>query len=162
MKAGMVVQLRVSAKDCLAVLDLMESMGINPRDGRSFAQCTSLALSSMIQVMRDRGVIPAEEDGFQYLNRMAPFLNSRNDKRKRAAANTLYSRMDDVKPTPPLPATPAYTPPTLAAQRLSMDEETQVMLAEEMKELDDRRNDGGEWTSEEQERYNYLNKLLFS
>ena len=153
MKAGTVVQLRVSAKDCLGILDLMESLGIDPYDGRSFAQCTSLALSSMIQVMRDRGVITPEEDGFQYLNRMSAFIKGKNDKKKRVAADTLYRMMDEVKPIPSIPEQ--------AAQRLTMDEETQILLAEEMKVLDDRRNAGAALSPAEQERYNYLNNLIF-
>lgn len=93
MKAGMVSQIRVNSVDCQRVLDLMQVIGVDPYDGRSFAQCVSLALSSMLDTMARSGIIPAEVDTFQYLNRMGPFLNSGNNKKKARAADSLYGQV---------------------------------------------------------------------
>jgi hypothetical protein len=183
MKPGMVTQIRVNTKDCLAILDLMGVLGVDPYDGRSFAQCVSLALSSMLQTMRDRSVIPSEEDGFQFLNRMAPFLNSGNNKRKYIMSSSLSDRMGQQSVSVKLPQHEVknpgqYVPETVtrlqptgwtergatstAATPMLLDEETKVMLAEEMKILDDKRNSVNTLTPEEQTRYDELNRILFS
>jgi hypothetical protein len=89
MKAGMVIQIRVNTEDCQSTLDLMHLLQVNPYDGRSFAQCVSLALSSMLGSYRKSGILP-EVDPFQYLNRMGPFIASRNNKKKSLMAEILY------------------------------------------------------------------------
>jgi hypothetical protein len=89
MKAGMVVQIRVNPGDCQSVLDLLGLLNVNPYDGRSFAQCVSIALSSMLGSYRGTKVLP-EVDTFQFLNRLGPFLESRNNKTKHAMAEALY------------------------------------------------------------------------
>lgn len=179
MKAGMVTQIRVNPKDCLAILDLMVACGIDPYDGRSFAQCTSLALSSLVGVARKAGIIPLDEDGFQYANRMAPFLNSRNDKRKYRYDEMLYKRASadisapDMAPNihHPGQAIPDHIRQATAgqgytehgatsseAQPLLMDEGTRELLSEEMQALYDK----GALTTEEQARLTELNNLLYS
>lgn len=106
MKTGMVTQIRVNTKDCLAILDLMEIIGVNPYDGRSFAQCTSMALASMIATMRKSGVLQEEEDGFQYMNRMAVFQEQKNTKKKHNAMQAIYGRIQHGMEAPTL--TPGY------------------------------------------------------
>lgn len=91
MKAGMVVQIRVHPEDCLSILDLIQSVGGDPYDGRSFAQMVSFSLKSLIGVAI-RGGIVGEPDREQFLNRMAPFIESRNNKRKHDASEAMYVR----------------------------------------------------------------------
>lgn len=177
MKPGMVTQIRINPKDCLAILDLMVAMGIDPYDGRSFAQCVSLSLASLIGVARRGGIIPAEDDGFQYMNRMAPFLNGRNDKRKYRYDQELYNRAVNGVSTPELPVLgqhPGQHVPqaisgwtergqtTTAAQQLPLDDETKILLAEELGTFYAKENAGEELSPEEKERFQYLNKILYS
>lgn len=120
MKGGMVVQVRVNPKDCLAVLDIMESLGINVYDGRSFASCVSVTLSSLIGVARKGGIIKAEEEegGWEWLNRMEAFQGNqgKNTKRKKSITDNLYDRVAHGMPAPALPglekekATPLVSP----------------------------------------------------
>lgn len=181
MKAGMVTQIRVNPKDCLAVLDIMVAIGVDPYDGRSFAQCVSLALSSLIGVARRGDIITREEDGFQYLNRMAVFLNSRNNKKKHTAAESLYRRAAQGIEPPQMhigvkhPG--QYTPPALreqssgwtesgpsatAAVPMLLDEGTKELLWEEMNTLNERLNNGEVLPAQDKERYDTLNNLLFT
>lgn len=102
MRAGCVVSIRVNPEDCQRVLDLMGVLGIDPYDGRSFATCASLSLSSLLSTYQKAGHLP-EVDTFQYLNRMGPFLGSRNDKRKKAAADMMYGRAQHGLGAPTLP-----------------------------------------------------------
>lgn len=88
-RGGMTANIRVSPKDCLATLDLMEKMGLNPHT-HSFAGCVSLCYSSLIALARRQGVIKEEEDGFQYMNRMEPFRGQKSTKVKREHTNALY------------------------------------------------------------------------
>lgn len=173
MKAGMVTQIRINPKDCLAILDLMVACGIDPYDGRSFAQCTSLALSSLIGVARRAKIIPEDDDGFQYANRMEPFIQGKNDKRKYRYDSMLYQRAagdisaPDLAPRPQHPgqAIPAHLKgftesgeTDSAAQKMPMDEGTRELLSEEMQALYDK----GTLTTEEQARLTELNNLLYS
>lgn len=182
MKAGMVVHIRLNPVDCQHVLDIMGALNIDPYDGRSFAQCVSLALSALIGMAYKNGAIPEEVDGFQYLNRMAPFLQAKNDKRKYAAANALFNRQDQASraglamPTQEVKHPGQYVPdhlqgavgwteggPTQNANvPLQLDEETRRMLLEEMSLLDERRNNGEILTQGELERYQYLNNSIFT
>lgn len=182
MKPGMVTQIRVNPKDCLAILDLMVAMGIDPYDGRSFAQCVSLSLSSLIGVARRGGIIPTEDDGFQYMNRMAPFLNGKNDKRKYRYDQELFNRAVNGVSAPELPVIGQhpgqYIPEHIAgssgpvgftesgatssaAQPLLMDEETLRILREELASLYDKINSGQALSEEEDARFKYLNNQLF-
>lgn len=177
----MVVQIRINPQDCQSILDLMGILNVDPYDGRSFAICASLALSSLLGVMRRNKTIP-EPDAFQYLNRMAPFLGGRNNGRKQAIAENLYRAVAGGEL--PMPAHPTqevrhpgqYVPEHLqgavgwtengpvqsANVPLQMDEETRRMLLEEMSQLDERRNKGEILTQEELERYQYLNGAIFT
>lgn len=120
MKAGMVTQIRVNPADCQSVLDIMGIVGIDPYDGRSFAQCVSIAFSSMIGSLKKSGIIE-EPDSFQYMNRMATFVGSRNDKRKYVASEALYRNASQGMATPTLPTAHVphpgqYVPDTVKVQ----------------------------------------------
>lgn len=88
-KGGMTANIRVSPKDCLAVLDVMKAIDLDPY-AHSFAGCVSLTLTTLIALARQQKVIPEEEDGFQYLNRMQPFFGQHSTRVKRERTNALY------------------------------------------------------------------------
>lgn len=150
MKAGMVTQIRVNPRDCQAVLDIMGIIGVDPYDGRSFAQCVSMAFSSMIASLEKSGVLQ-EPDPYQYLNRMAPFIDSRNNKRKYAGAEALYRNAANGMQAPTLPSVNVkhpgqYVPETItgwteagesttANVPLLMDAGTRELLMERYNEL---------------------------
>ena len=75
MKAGMVATIRVSPKDCISVLDILDVAQVR-RDNMSFASCTSLALSSLIGMARQAGIIE-EPDGFAFLGKVGPYRMGR-------------------------------------------------------------------------------------
>lgn len=183
MKAGMVAQIRVNPKDCQSILDMMGVLGIDPYDGRSFAQCVSLALSSALHGMRTNRILP-EVDPFQYLNRMGPFLQSRNNKRKANMAEMLYQRamatggvvapvmpiMENPKPFLPehlenlRTAQQGWTssgPSDTAAVPMQLDDATRELLGEELDALYQRLNKGDELSPAEKQRFDDLNKTLF-
>lgn len=182
-RAGMVVQLRINPKDCLGILDIVNACNIDPYDGRSFAQCVSIALSAMVGMSRRAGIIVEEEDGFQFMNRLGPFLDSKNDKRKYRYDDALYKRAEKGLEPPDLahrtenpgPYLPEHLrnvrqvqgwtekgPVTSAALSPQLDEETKLLLAEELKTLYEKENSGEKLTPEEKDRFDYLNKTLFS
>lgn len=90
-KGGMVARVRVSPKDCLAIVDIMKAAGMDPYL-HSFSGCVAIALSSLIGVARKGGIIAREEDGFQYLQVMEPFMGQSSTLAKRERTNTLYER----------------------------------------------------------------------
>lgn len=89
MKPGQVVRLRLNPKDCQSVLDVLESTGVNLM-GMSYAQCVSLALSTLLETCRKNGLIP-EPDPFQFLNRIQPILQGSTQGRKLAVNGAITS-----------------------------------------------------------------------
>lgn len=120
MRAGQVVRIRVNPKDCMSAVDVLEAAGINTR-GMSFSGVISLALSSMLEGLRQKNIIP-ERDGFEYLKVMEPYLRN-TQHMKVSVANTIYGAGDFiVKPveTPaPNPMAGLSTEQRLARSRLS-------------------------------------------
>jgi hypothetical protein len=101
-KGGLVARIRVNPKDCLGILDVMEAMGLAPTQ-HSFSGCVAISLSSLIALARKQEVIPQEENGFQYLNRLSPFLNQQSTRVKRERTNLLYEKAQHgINGTPPL------------------------------------------------------------
>lgn len=102
-KGGLVARVRVNPKDCLAILDVMEAIGMDPYQ-HSFSGCVAIALSSLIAVARRAGAIKEEEDGLQYLNRTEYFHGQVSTKVKRERTNTLYERGQRgfTAPIPPI------------------------------------------------------------
>ena len=88
MKAGTVTSIRVNPRDSQSVLDVLDAAGVR-RDALSFAQCTSLALSSLLETARQTGLIP-EPDEFQYLNRLGPYIGPGKKNKKTKIANALH------------------------------------------------------------------------
>ena len=176
MKAGMVCSIRVGTKDCLAVLDLMNSLGIDPYDGRSFSGCVSQAFATLIQVARQSSLIPAEEDGFQYLNRMEVFFaKKKNSKMRRRLADESYKfaaaggealrQMVPVEDTRSSKHNPdGWLPPGNPSSEyragMPLDETTRDLLFSELEEINDRKNKLENLSTEEEERYQLLMQQL--
>lgn len=63
MKAGDVVRLRLSPRDVVGVARVCEQAGLIVQ-GASLSQYAALALRVLLDVARDKGLIPKEEDDF--------------------------------------------------------------------------------------------------
>src|SRR5215831_772816 len=101
-KGGIVARIRINPKDCLAILDIMEAMELQPYK-YSFSGCVSAAISSLIDLARRQGLIPTEETGEQFFNRLGPFLGQSSTRVKRERTNHLYERaLNGMKVTPEL------------------------------------------------------------
>lgn len=173
MKAGMVAQIRVNPADCQHVLDIMGVLGVDPYDGRSFAQCVSLAFTSLIGMAGKAGVIPLEVDTFQYLNRMGPFIDSRNNRNKAAHASALYERQMQgaipslTMPTHTVPVPGQYVPAHLRSSGVPTPSHTVIserqdpVLLQEYEELKKDLQGEGEPDSDMLERFSYLQRVLF-
>lgn len=88
MRPGIVATIRVNPKDCMAVVDVMEAVGITT-EGMSFPAMISLTLSSLLQTARDNNQIPTR-DGFEYNEIMAPYQRQKRNKRKLEITDTLH------------------------------------------------------------------------
>lgn len=174
-KAGMVAQIRVNPSDCQHVLDIMGVLGVDPYDGRSFAQCVSLAFTSLIGMACKAGIIPTEVDTFQYLNRMGPFIDSRNNKNKAAHASALYERQmagvtpSLTMPTHSVPVPGQYVPAHLRSRGVPTPSHTggsEATLMQDpalLQEYEELKKDlqEGEPDSDMLERFSYLQGVLF-
>lgn len=80
-KVGRAVYIRVSPKDCMAVVDVLRQIDLLPR-GMSFAQAVSLALSSAFEGLRQAGIIPTRT-GFEFTDMMVHFPPDRKIDRMR-------------------------------------------------------------------------------
>lgn len=109
LKAGLVISLRINPKDCMSVVDVLAKTGtVIP--GMSFSAMTALALSSLLETMRQQGKIPTR-DGFEFSEMMAPYLSGKHA-RKVATAKALEGLGSDFS-APVLPRHEAgqLTPP---------------------------------------------------
>lgn len=152
----MVARVRVSPKDCLAIMDLMEGMGMDPYQ-HSFSGCVSLALSSLIAVARKGGIIKQEEDGYQYLNRIGPFMDQASTKVKRERTNSMYERAVYGLEAPTPPQQPRYKVGDIIPIREEFDRDKAMEEYEFLKGL--LRN--GEPTEEQIGRFGHLQNLLY-
>jgi len=71
MRAGEVVRIRVNPQDAMSVADIVRKLGFN-YTGMSFSQACAIALSSLLETVRENGAIP-RRDGFEFAEIMAPF-----------------------------------------------------------------------------------------
>jgi len=79
MKAGNVVSIRVNPTDCMAVVDVIKKTGVYT-PGMSFAQMVSLALSGVLQTLRDTQLIP-DREGWEYNELVGPYINKQNGRK---------------------------------------------------------------------------------
>lgn len=71
MRPGRVTQIRVSPKDCMSIIDVLDRIQLY-RSGMSFAQATSVVLACAIETFRKQSLIPTR-DGFEYSSMMQRF-----------------------------------------------------------------------------------------
>lgn len=148
-KAGMVIRLRVSPKDCMSVVDAGQMLGLRS-DQYSMSALTSLVLSSLLEVQRRSGTIPVRS-GFEYSRMMEPFQDRKGALRQKMTA-ALYQGAASALPVDQVSG-------QQERNRETVGEATQEELMLEFKELHER------WetlTPEEVARYNDLNAVLFS
>lgn len=105
MKAGFVARIRVNPRDCLSVLDIVQSSGINT-EGMSFSALTSLAMACMLEALRKAKTIP-DNDGFNYEQRMRPFAGGRSTYDRRVLTEAIYVGAAAGLPLPEIPKPPA-------------------------------------------------------
>jgi hypothetical protein len=79
MKPGQIARVRVNPTDCMAVVDVIKTAGVYV-PGMSFSSAVSLALSSLLQTMKDHGIIP-DRTGFEYGEIMSAFAQGRNGRK---------------------------------------------------------------------------------
>lgn len=70
-KQGRVVEVRVSPKDCMSAIDIVQRLGVYTQ-GMSFASVVRIAMSSAFQLLRENGTVP-DRDGFEFSQMMQPF-----------------------------------------------------------------------------------------
>lgn len=68
---GRVVRIRVNPLDCLACIDVLTQVGIDPKY-MSFAQVVSMTLGTVLESLRQNNITPMR-DGFEYNQMMAQF-----------------------------------------------------------------------------------------
>ena len=106
MKAGRVACIRVNPKDCMAILDVLKRIDYLP-PGMSFAHGVSVALGSVLESLRQSGVIPTR-DGFDYSEMMKFFPpdTKASRGRKLAITDVVQQAGEDVNYPPVVPDTP--------------------------------------------------------
>jgi len=83
LKAGEVVRIRVSPTDVMAVIDVVDAVGMYV-PGMSLAQCVSIALRATLENCRHSKVIPTR-DGFEYSAMLSRFPTERSAQLKTRA-----------------------------------------------------------------------------
>ena len=102
-RAGLVARVRVNPRDCLSILDVVQSSGIDIQ-GMSFSAITSLTISCMLESLRKQQVIPRNV-GFDYMERMSPYIEGKSTSDKRAITVGLYMKAVRNEPLPEIPST---------------------------------------------------------
>lgn len=104
-RAGRVVQIRVSPRDCISVIDVWDKLGIKI-DGASFSQVVSTALASALESFRKNAIIP-DRDGTEFSKMMARFPDAKSMRTRQLSINeAMYAQ-----------EMPAVMPETLQVRR---------------------------------------------
>lgn len=165
MRAGVVATLRVNPKDCMSVIDVLARAGVNTKD-MSFPAMVSLALSAMMQGLREQQVIP-DRSGFEYLDMMQPYLNGRNAKKLEItkSIHDAGSRLNISVPTEQREASPS-TPVQVMTDAAAMTPEMKEVKLE-FRDLNGKREafedqvKGISWTSADEDRWQQLYPMFF-
>lgn len=165
--AGQVCKIRVNPKDCMAVIDVLTAAGVR-LDGMSFAAMTSLALSSLLQTMRDQKIIPTR-DGFEYLDMMQPYLGKHHHHKKIQVTDALKAAGDKIQIQGiSKPAADEDTPqreyvPELKSEPQSADEmRARSRLQELVQKKDMAENgDGVIWSKTDQAEYDECYAIVY-
>jgi len=105
---GRVVSIRVNPTDCMAVVDLVDKIGLHI-PGMSFSQAVSIALSSAMESLRRAGAIPTR-DGFEFSEMMQKYPNFNKGSKGKALdiARTFADLGSSFRPPSAVPESPAY------------------------------------------------------
>lgn len=162
LKAGHVARIRVNPTDCISTLDLLDAVGIKYDNGMSFAQCVSLAFSSLLETARQNNMLPTPT-GFEFLTRMAPFEGHASQKRKLDITNTITGiggkfhapvlEAEDIPADPQPPAAGVSTEVRLAGRELGE-------LCRK-KELAGMPGSGIVWSASDQEDYERCYRIVY-
>lgn len=157
MRAGKVVNVRINPKDCMGVIDVVKKAGVYV-PGMSFSQMVSLALSGMMQTLRDNEIIP-DREGWEYLEMMGPYLTKQNGRKLEVTKviNSIGSALHVRGLSPPAQAVGA------PAQVESYTYHNPVVLSDEQVELIEKLNKKMETeplTPQEQAEYNKIAALI--
>ena len=109
-KAGRVVRLRISPKDCMRIVDALAKMGVDVRafgGALSFSHATKKVLESCLVALERDGIIPTR-DGFEFSQMMIPFPLGEASVKVRATqiAFTKFESHPSYKAEPVVPETP--------------------------------------------------------
>ena len=182
MKGGNVARIRVNPKDCQSVLDLLDKVRI-PRQHMSFAQCVSIALSSLLETARINKTLP-EPDPFQYINRMGQYLgNGHKHHQMKMRATSAIGSIGEHFQAPALTTEPArqlertecdhgipYQYPCRDCNKevdetpVSANEMRQRRRFSELYSKKDMRESGNmniSWSAEEEAEYQELYKIIY-
>lgn len=167
LRPGNVVTIRINPTDCMSVVDVVKQAGVLT-PGMSFASMVSLSLSSVMQTLRDQGIIP-ERDGFEYLEIVGPYI-SKQDARKIEISKTLASAGSRIKvsglsqpkheagPTHhEEPQAPAEIKPVSTEQRLAGRRLTELLQKRDLAE----HGTDVIWSSADQKEYDELYKVVY-
>lgn len=135
MRPGRVVSIRVSPKDCLSSIDIIEKLGLHI-PGVSFAQVVSIAYSSMLESMRQNGVIPTR-DGTEYNRMMLAFPIPLKAQRGRALDITRTFNLSSDNQVPAVAPNPDHKRKMLRYEELAYKRtsDSENMSSKESEEL---------------------------
>ena len=160
MAAGVVVRVRVNPSTCIAVLDVLESVGIDPAD-KSFATCVSSALNILVETAQQSGVLP-KVDPYQFANRMRRHTGKEAVNRRSLPKQNIGHINPLIFPETPLPKLERAHTSYGDDEPLSPDEEAKrnrVLRLNGLlmkKEYADSGIEGIEWTAEDQDELDKL------
>jgi hypothetical protein len=108
-RLGHVTSIRVSPKNCMAVIDLLRMADV-PTEGMSFASAVSRALDLALTGLIKAGHLP-DRDGFEYSEMMAPFGLGINTSTVKDAQGRRVAEMFEAPPVAekPEPISPTIT-----------------------------------------------------
>lgn len=172
MKGGNVARIRVNPKDCQSVLDLLDKVQI-PRQHMSFAQCVSIALSSLLETARINKTLP-EPDPFQYINRMGQYLgNGHKHHQMKMRATSAIGSIGEHFQAPALTTEPARPFEQYDPSIHPVPGEPEVITADRMrdarrlselaskKDMWENGNRSVSWSSQDEEEYQQLYKVIY-
>lgn len=174
MRPGKVVTIRLNPRDCMGVLDVIDKAGLSI-EGASFPALVSLALGSLLQTVRDEGVIP-DRAGFEYSEMMAPYHGQRSNRRKLEITDTIHKAgssirsrglskpagvLDELKE--PAQATAGRTEPVVVNEMSADLRRAGRRLTEllQKKDLAEEPGSGVVWQQSDQEEYDQLYQQVY-
>lgn len=164
MRPGKVVTIRINPKDCMGILDVLELS--NQRiPGASFPVMASLTLSSLLETMRQNGIIPTR-DGFEFDGMMREFIEPKRTKTKLEIADAIHSAGSDMRIRPVHMEIAKVTPPgviELKEQEVTGDLlRARTRLSELLSKQDLADSGAGVvWSEGDQQEFDALYKIVY-